>query len=307
MHFSENVPPYKVDPPKHLNEGPSSVLPDGFPFEPESHIRRLAEPAALGIFPYVAGMTIMDDRIAAAVDRHSSFVTQPWSRLFRTIRSAGILVFGSENETRETAERLYKFHQTINGVHEPVHYNANDADAQTWVLASLFDGLKQARRRWAPPEFTPAQEEGLYQDIRTFGQFFGIDVAIQPQNVAELNAYWEGRLSGGQLLQTAISKKMAHTVFRFAGPSVPASVGKIGQAISIASLDPRIQEQADLHPDPLDTRIARVFDASMRGTYGRIPESVRMKAIPAYLAANRGAAPIVGRLKTLKLGLNKAN
>lgn len=273
--------------PEHLNEGPLHNLPDGFPFEPDSHIRRLAEPATMLLFPYIAGMAIMDDRIAAAVDKHSAFTKQPWGRLFGSVDSAIVLVFGSDHEAVDTAERLYGFHKTIEGSDLGVHYNANDAEAQTWVLASVFQAVKEVKRRWAPPDLNEDQEEGLYHDVKTFGQFFGIDPSIQPRNTGELNDYWEDRIDSGDLLQTETSRKMAQTVFRFSNPKVPNSLARLSQAISVASLDSRLQDLANIHPSLYEKGLSATFDLSMRNTYARTPSNIRKSVIPAYMAIRR--------------------
>ena len=286
--------------PEHLNEGPLHDLPTGFPFEADSPIRRLTEPASFALFPYIAGMTVMDDRIAAAVDAHSSFREKPWGRLLSTIDSAIVLVFGSDEETIETAERMYGFHKTIHGSNKGVHYNANDADAQTWVLAAVFDGSVQTRRRWAPSELSVEQEAGLYENIKTFGEFFGIDPTLQPDTVDELKAYWNERIDTNDLLRTDVSRTMAQTVFRFTSPKVPRSLERIGQAISITSLDARLQEQAGLQPTSSDLRIATAIDRMMKKTYGRVPAVARERVIPTYMGTRRRAVTALGKLSSLR-------
>ena len=285
---------------EHINVGPMHNLPDGFPFDSNSHIRRLAEPASFALFPYIAGVAIMDDRIAAAVDAHSSFREQPWGHLLKTIDAATVLVFGSDEETIETAERMYSLHNTIKGTNEGVHYDANNIDAQTWVLAALFDGIKQTRQRWAPPELSKEQEEGLFQNIKTFGQFFGIDPTLQPDKSDELKRYWDGRIDEQGLLKTNVSRRMAQTVFRFTSPKVPRLLERVGQAITITSLDPRLQKQAELTPTLSDVKIAAAVDKIMQNTYGRLPSAVREQAIPAYVGARRRSVAALGKLSSLR-------
>lgn len=280
----------------HINAGPLHNLPEGFPFSADSHIRRLSEPASFALFPYIAGVSVMDDRVAAAVDNHSNFTTQPWGRLLRTVDSATVLVFGSDEETVATAERIYSLHKTIRGTSEGVHYNANDADAQTWVLAAVFNGMAEAKRRWTPAVLTGDEEEGLYQNIKTFGEFFGVDPSIQPSTVDELKTYWNERIDNSGLLKSDVSRRMAQTVFRFSSPKVPRSLEKLGQAISVTSLDSRLQEQADLRPSPSEQKLAAAFDRTMRSTYGRVPSAVREKVIPAYVGTRRQAAIMLGKV-----------
>lgn len=281
--------------PEQINSGPLFEPPEGFPFTEHSAIRRFAEPAAFALFPYMAGITVMHDEIAAAVNHHSDFTHQPWKRLFGTINSAVTLVFGNEQESLAVAQRLWHFHETVRGNHGDVEYSANDASLQTWVLGSVFTGLEEARRRWSEP-LKPDERADLYDDITIFGKVFGLPDAAMPPDVEAFDTYWDGMLDGDTLLQQPISHEMAQTVFKFRSPKVPLPITRLGQAVAIMSLDPRLQAKANLRPDQLDYRLSNLFDIVIRQTYGRLPGTTREKAIKAFFTTRRKLAPAIGRL-----------
>ncbi len=282
--------PHQHEP--RLNTGPQYQ--QGWGFTKQSPIRKYTEPAGFALYPYIAGLTVMNDPIAIAVQHHSSFTSKPWSRLLSTIDAAILITFGSASESQAVAERLWSFHNTVAGTHPDVqHYSANDASLQTWVLACVFKGAEESSRRWAQP-LDDIARAGLYQDIKEFGQMFGIHPSIMPATIEELDNYWESMIEHGHLLQTDASRTMAQTVFRFSSPRFPKTLARIGQAVSITSLDPRLQEQAGLYPTKRDQQLARVIDVSMRQTYSRIPRRLRTQALPwSYVTVRRQVAPMV--------------
>lgn len=289
---SSSSDPSSVLRPEYANAGPIAHLPEGFPFDVNSPLRRYTEPAAALLFPYIAGLTIMNDEVAAAVKMHSGFRERPWARLLGTANAALTLVMGNQEESIAKAHELWKFHQTVRGSTESVPYSANDATLQTWVLACVFKGIEESSRRWATP-LQPDQRSGVYEDIKTFGQVFGIQPELLPPDVAALDHYWEDKLNGDDLLQTEVSRRMAKIVFRFESPQVPKPLGRLGQAMLIGSLDQRLQDKADIHPTPLDHRLSNTVDGIMQYTYARLPRNVRVQAVPAVLGLRRYLASII--------------
>lgn len=273
--------------PTRLNTGPATFSVPGFPFTRESAIRRYAEPATFALFPYIAGLTVMDDRIAAAVSGHSTFQNHAWRRLLGTIQAAMSLVYGNEKEAYAVAERIHAMHTTIKGSKKNVSYHANDIHAQTWVLAAVFQGGKEAKRRWNPPAFTVAEEEALYQDFRVFAQFFGIHQDAMPATLDGFQYYWEERIAKKQLLQTQVSKEMVQAIFHYQAPKHLSPLGKISRAISLTALDPRLVEQSGLCVTPAERQLAARVDFVIRSTYGHIPDMLRVRMIPAYVTAQR--------------------
>ncbi|MGH7238562.1 MAG: oxygenase MpaB family protein, partial [Candidatus Saccharimonadales bacterium] len=213
-----------------------------------------------------------------------------------TIHAASVLVFGNRQDAYDMAKRIHSFHGTVRGQHEGVSYHANDAEAQTWVLAAVFQGAAEAKRRWHPPAFTPEEEESLYGDYRVFGEFFGINRDLLPSTMEELKGYWEDRLNGNKLLQTRTSRELTREIFRFKAPRLLLPAGKVSQSISIMSLDPRLLEKSGLQPTASDRRISAGVDYMMRNTYGHLPGIMRTQTIPTYMAAQRTAASIIKKV-----------
>lgn len=300
MAFPENPPPpteiFAYEEPAYANKGPLHEPPEGFPYTSESPIRRYTEPALFLLYPYAAGLTVMDDHIAAGVKYHSEFIGHPWGRLAGTANAAITLAFGNQEESLAKAQAIYEFHKTVRGRHGDTTYDANDMERQVWVLGSVFDAYERVwQREWAPEPSLP-ERQGLYKDFLTFSEMFGMDPDLMPPDLAAFKDYWEGMLNGGKLLQTEASREMTQAVFRAQSPKIPAPVRAIAQAIAVTSLDPRLQEQANLMPTDRDYRLVGVVDHIMRNTHARTPKGIREKAIPLYLSAQQHLGPSLGRL-----------
>ena len=261
-----------------LNTGPMQNPPVGFPFTPESSIRKLTDPASYLAFPYIAGLTVMNDRVASAVDAHSEFIEEPWKRFFGTVDAAIKLVFGDEQESLQMAQGIWKMHTEIEG--------SNDMELQSWVLACVFHGLEKTQERWIRP-LNQYERQGYYEDVRIFGTFFGIKPNFVPETVEEHEEYFEDTIHSDFILSTDKSIEMAHKVFRFESPKMPKAIGRIGQAVTVGFLEEELQERSGIHLNTTDERINNVFDPIMRNTYGQLPMSIRNQGIPAYLAGRQ--------------------
>lgn len=269
-----------------VNAGPPTVQIDGFPFSPDSPIRRLAEPLSILIVPYIGALTVMDGRIAAAIKARSTVAEQTRGRYLNTARSATKLVFGTAEEARQTAEKLYVMHTGIKGKLDGVAYDANQAESQVWVLGSVFRGMEVANRRWAKP-LTDNKREGLYADFRIFAEMFGINPAHMPANVGLFDQWWNDRVQSDDILQTQVSKEMTQTILRLQTKQIRPRILRLLHAVSVTSLEEPLQQKSGVVPTYEELRRARRFDAAAQHTYAHIPDRLRASMLPGALALRR--------------------
>src|SRR3954470_21653340 len=65
--------------------------------------------------------------VAAGVEQHSNYSSDPWGRLYRTLDLTTKIVFGDAQTAAQASERLQKRHTTVNGVAEDgTPYDARD-------------------------------------------------------------------------------------------------------------------------------------------------------------------------------------
>ena len=77
--------------------------------------------------------------IAAGARQTSFYQRDPWKRLIRTLSLQNSLTFGTKEEADESANRINKLHEVINGKDEISggHYDALDHEQLLWVHACL--------------------------------------------------------------------------------------------------------------------------------------------------------------------------
>ena len=104
-------------------------------FGPDSEAWRLDREAMLllGAGPRALLLQIAHPSVAAGVEEHSDFRTDPWRRLDGTLRSYLTIVYGSTASARAEIRRLNELHRGISGP----GYRARDPELALWVHANL--------------------------------------------------------------------------------------------------------------------------------------------------------------------------
>jgi len=77
--------------------------------------------------------------IAAGARQTSFYQRDPWKRLIRTLSLQNSVTFGTKSEADESAHRINKLHEVINGTDEVTggYYDALDHEQLLWVHACL--------------------------------------------------------------------------------------------------------------------------------------------------------------------------
>jgi uncharacterized protein (DUF2236 family) len=147
--------------------------------------------------------------VGAGVRDFSSFTTDPWGRLDRTLRSLQTQMFGGPAAVAE-GERLRRLHRAITGVgFDGSRYSALLPEAWAWVHLSNFDSAVRAvnslQRRLSTPE-----HNRLYTEWRQIGSVIGVREDLMPATYRDVAPYIEHmiaeRLTGNdtsrELLET---------------------------------------------------------------------------------------------------------
>ncbi|MET7334847.1 EF-hand domain-containing protein [Nonomuraea sp. NPDC005650] len=138
-------------------------------FGPDSMLRRLVNDARWGLA--VSRATVLEaahPQIGTALIENSTFVTYPWRRLRNTLVSMQrILDLDHHVRDREIA-RLNRLHARISGTDPQGRgYDAMDAAARAWVVATLFESTVTMYRLSGESLSGPALEQ-LYAEFRAF-------------------------------------------------------------------------------------------------------------------------------------------
>jgi uncharacterized protein (DUF2236 family) len=161
-------------------------------YGPGSEAWRLNREALLllGAGPRALLLQIAHPAVAAGVDEHSDFRSDPWGRLAATLQSYLTIVYGSTAAARAEIRRLNALHRGIVGA----GYSARDPELSMWVHATLIDSTIVANDAWIEP-LPRARRAAFYLESRPIGRAFGVPDGLLPPDLDGFEAYLERMLA----------------------------------------------------------------------------------------------------------------
>jgi uncharacterized protein (DUF2236 family) len=236
---------------------PAPVAGDPGLYGPDSEAWRLNREAMLllGAGPRALLLQIAHPAVAAGVNDHSDFRTDPWRRLAGTLRSYLTIVYGSTASARAEIRRLNMLHRTITGP----GYAARDPELSLWVHATLVDSTMAVADAWLEP-LSAERRATYYRETVPIGRAFGVPEALLPTDVEAFDRYVGVMLA----------------------PGGPAAVSPIARDLAAVILRPPLAPLASLLPGP-EGAVRSVLAAMPTGAYawllwpsvGLLPASVR--------------------------------
>ena len=114
-----------------------------------------------------------EPRIRTGVWEHTTFRTDPVTRLRRTGLAAMVTVYGARSISEKMIAGVVRMHERIRGVTpagEP--YHANDPELLTWVQATAAWGFLEAYERYAAPLST-AERDRYFSEGEAASRLYG--------------------------------------------------------------------------------------------------------------------------------------
>lgn len=207
--------------------------------------------------------------VAAGVVEHSSYATDPFGRLRRTLTSSFDVVFGTRARAEATIARVNAIHAAVRGrLPEGGAYAASDPEALLWVHATLIDTALRIYSRFVRP-LSPAEERRYLLEAAEVAERLGARPAELPPDVPELRAWMAEMVASGRVRVTPQARRIARTVL-YPGGIIPRVAWDAAHLVSLATL-----------PDPL------------RRQYGIRWSAGRERGVDALAAVTRRVLPIL--------------
>ena len=160
--------------------------------------------------------------VAQGVAAHSDFLAEGWGRLWRLSRTLSAmltLTFGTPEEVAAVARAINGIHDRVNGQLAvgqgpfPAHtrYTAHDPALLAWVHATLVDSLLLAYERFVAP-LTAEERDRYCAESTGIAPLLGIPPNYLPASVAELAAYMDAMLAGGEVAVTDTARALGREV-----------------------------------------------------------------------------------------------
>jgi uncharacterized protein (DUF2236 family) len=138
---------------------------------------------------FVGGVTavileLAEARVRSGVWDHTSFRTDPLSRMERTGLAAMVTVYGARSVAEKMIARVSRMHGNVSGTTpDGVAYRADEPELLDWVQATASFGFLEAYCRFVRP-LSLADRDHFYAEGRAAAQLYGATGA--PASVAEL-------------------------------------------------------------------------------------------------------------------------
>jgi uncharacterized protein (DUF2236 family) len=207
--------------------------------------------------------------VAAGVVEHSTYATDPFGRLTRTLTSSFDVAFGSRARADATIRRVKAIHASVRGeLPEGGRYTALDPEALLWVHATLVDTALRVHGRFVTP-LSAADEQTYHAEAADVAVRMGVPAGDIPPTIGDLRAWMAEMIRSGRVRVTPAAADIARTVL-YPSAIVPRVAWDAAHLISIATL-----------PSPL------------RRQYGIRWSARRERGIDALAAFSRRALPFV--------------
>ena len=223
--------------------------------------------------------------VAAGVAQHSTYRTDPFGRLLRTLDSSFSVVFGSRTDALGTIDRVNAIHRSVRGaIPESGHaYSALDPEALLWVHATLVDTALRVYEGWVAP-LSAREREAYHRESAEVALRLGVPAAAMPPSLAELRTWMNARIADGTIHVTPTAREVAATILR---PMriVPGLAWDAAHLVSLSTLHPDLRRDYGIRWSDRRQAGAERMARWSRGALRYVPRFVR--DAPSARAAER--------------------
>jgi len=207
--------------------------------------------------------------VAAGVAEHSSYRTDPFGRLQRTLEAISAIVFRDRAAALAAARSVERAHQRVTGrlaapagcFDAGTPYSGRDPELMLWVWATLVDtGLAVYERFVA--DLDAAARRAYYADHRSVVRVLGVPDALVPPSWEAFRAWFDAMLGSDALAVTPAAREIAAGVL---GPAAAMSDARRLRLITAGLLPPRLREAFGLAWDDVSAARLEALSASVRG------------------------------------------
>ncbi|HKY14861.1 MAG TPA: oxygenase MpaB family protein [Microthrixaceae bacterium] len=146
-------------------------------------------------WPVLAGgpaavlLQVAHPSVGAGVADHSTYGTDPFGRLERTLLAMLSISFGSPERREEVLAQLRQVHRGITGTRaDGIEYRALEPDLQLWVWATLIHVALEVERRYVH-ELRPDERRRYYLESTELARAFRVPEAMIPRDLDAFDAY----------------------------------------------------------------------------------------------------------------------
>ncbi|HWF56760.1 MAG TPA: oxygenase MpaB family protein [Candidatus Dormibacteraeota bacterium] len=267
--------------------------PDGGLFGPGSVTWRvMAEPVLMLGAGRALLMQAAHPLVAEGAIEHSTYATDPYGRLERTVEWVTTVCFGTTAEARRASRHVNRLHGSVEGRLKHAHgtrtvpggtaYSGRDRELLRWVHATFVDTMLVTHDAFVGG-LSEADADRFVREWEAVADLMGVPHASLWQGRAALREYVARRQEArsGQALPGAGSRLVAQTVLR---PPVSSAAMRPGWAVvtfaTVGLLPPPVRRAYGLSWTPAHAAAHAAMSLGLRS--GRIALPRRLKVSPVH-------------------------
>jgi uncharacterized protein (DUF2236 family) len=223
--------------------------------------------------------------VAAGVEQHSTYATDPFGRLLRTLTSSFDVVYGTRSQAEATIRRVNAIHERVRGRRpdDGTPYSALQPEALLWVHATLVDTALRVYGRFVRP-LRPEEEQAYHEESARVATLLGVPPASMPPTIGELRAWMDDQVDTGVVHVTPAARRIARTVL-YPTRVPPRIAWDAAHLVSMATLREPIRSQYGIRWSPARERGMERIAAASRALLPFVPSPLRHA--PQARAADR--------------------
>jgi uncharacterized protein (DUF2236 family) len=231
----------------------------------------------------VGYLQLMFPQLSAGVIDHSSFYTEPWERVLRSLPAIAGLVYDGPGAAG-TAAWVRDLHRPIHGVdHRGKRYHALEPRVFFWAFATITENVITVVDTF-DHTMDLAEREAFYQEMLRCWRQFGLGTNGIPTDYPSFQRYFD-RVCEEELAATPAALRFQEVFDRpegMAQPWIPAwswrllaPLSAVPRAVSVAALPPAVRRALGYEPTRLQMAAFRWARRVVRLLWPVLPHGLR--------------------------------
>jgi len=235
-------------------------------------------------------MQLMYPPLGQAVMEHSSFVEDPFGRIYRSIPQIWATLLTPERGRRGT--HIRDLHRDIKGV-EPSgqRYHALDPETFWWAHATFTWEMFRSIELYHDRQLSPVERNGFYDDTVEWYANYGVSMRPVPADVRAFDAKFDEICHDVLAKTPAVSHALGATRARneatAASPAVirtlQARLGTDSPLVTIGPMPPIVRERLELPFSDDDAREFAAIAMRIRRTFRCVPRQINRRTLELSL------------------------
>ncbi|HYA00784.1 MAG TPA: oxygenase MpaB family protein [Candidatus Binatia bacterium] len=244
-------------------------------------------------------LQVANPLVAQGAIDHSSYRTDPYGRLLRTLEWVAVCSFGTTIEARAICRSVNRLHGSVRGrlprrhataEHRPRRaYSARDQSLLTWVHASFVDTMLVTHDALVGG-LADRDRDRFVREWNTVAALMGVPEGGRWSSRADLAGYIAAEISSGRVTPGRGSRAVAETVLAPPLPSILARPAwRLLAFTTVGLLPDQLRRDYGIFWTPAHDAAHHGLCAGMRAVHASLPRRLRVSPTHDWAARRVGA------------------